>query len=65
MPMSQQDEDILTTPTELAKRLKVSPRTLQDWRSTGRGPKWIRVGKVVRYRARDIQFWLNSQEGQN
>ena len=62
--MSQQDDDTLTTPTELATKVKVSTRTLQDWRSKGVGPKWIKVGKVVRYRASDVAAWLNSREGQ-
>lgn len=62
--MSQQDDDTLTTPAELAMKVKVSTRTLQDWRSKGIGPKWIKTGKVVRYRSSDIAAWLKSQEGQ-
>ena len=56
------DSDVLKTPDELAEQLKVKPRTLLDWRSTGRGPKFIRVGRAVRYRESDIDDWLRSQE---
>jgi excisionase family DNA binding protein len=58
--MARTTED-LKTPLELAERLKIQPRTLQDWRSTGRGPKFVRVGRVIRYRESDIEKWLDQQ----
>lgn len=42
------------TPAELAARLRVSPRTLEGWRSTGRGPAHARIGTLVRYHIDDI-----------
>jgi predicted site-specific integrase-resolvase len=51
----------LRTPLELAERLKIQPRTLQEWRSIGKGPSFLRVGRVIRYRESDIEKWLNQQ----
>ena len=38
------------------------PRTLRQWRYLGRGPKYLKVGATVRYRARDVEAWLRAQE---
>ena len=37
------------TPQELADRWKVTVRTLEKWRVTGRGPNWNKLEGVVRY----------------
>ena len=39
--------------------LKVSARTLQAWRVRGYGPKFIKVGRSVRYRLEDLQTFVN------
>jgi hypothetical protein len=56
--MAQQIE-ILLTPIEAAAILKVKPNTLAKWRVTGEGPPFIRVGRSVRYRARDIACFID------
>ncbi len=58
------DESVLLTEAELADELRVSRRTLQRWRTEGRGPRWIRVGKGPRYRWGDVQAWLEAHAGQ-
>jgi excisionase family DNA binding protein len=45
------------TTEELAERLGVSVTTVRDWRRDGRGPAYIRVGSVIRYRETDIDKW--------
>lgn len=45
------------TPAELAKRLRVSVKTLANWRVTGRGPAFIKVGGFVRYSEFEITRW--------
>ena len=51
-------------PSEAAKRLGVSPRTLASWRSSGRGPGFVRVGgRLVRYRLLDLSAYLDTQSG--
>ena len=44
---------------EAAAFLAVSPRTLQGWRSKGGGPAFIKMGRSVRYRASDLDDFLN------
>ncbi len=39
---------------ELAERWRISPRTLERWRWTGEGPKFLKVGGRVVYRLADI-----------
>jgi hypothetical protein len=45
--------------TEAAQFLRVSTRTLQSWRVSGRGPEFIKVGRVIRYRRQTLEMWLD------
>ena len=47
--------DIHLHQIELARRWKLSPRTLERWRWLGRGPRHIKVGARVLYRVEDIE----------
>ncbi|MCL6424352.1 helix-turn-helix domain-containing protein [Brachybacterium sp. JHP9] len=52
----------LTIDTETAAELiGVAPKTLRSWRSAARGPRFIREGRIVRYREQDIERWLESR----
>jgi predicted DNA-binding transcriptional regulator AlpA len=46
------------TERELAEMGVCSVRTLQLWRLLGRGPRYIKVGRAVRYRFSDVEGWL-------
>ena len=49
----------LLTPEEAAQQLRISPRTLNKWRSVGRGNiNFVKIGRCVRYRASDIQDYI-------
>jgi predicted DNA-binding transcriptional regulator AlpA len=39
----------------------VSRSTLQSWRYAGRGPRFIKLGRLVRYRNADIDSYLAAQ----
>jgi len=53
------DNNKLLVPEEAAEELRVSPRTLAKWRSTGENNiAFVKVGKSVRYRASDIQAYI-------
>ncbi|MBB4667427.1 excisionase family DNA binding protein [Microbacterium marinum] len=52
----------LLTQTELAEYLQVPVRTIEDWRTRDYGPKFLRVGRRVRYRESDVDAWLDAQE---
>lgn len=54
--------DSLITPSTLAERLGTTERSLSEWRITGRGPRFIRVGRSVRYRPEAVDTWLLAQE---
>jgi hypothetical protein len=43
------------TQVELASRWRISPRTLERWRWAGDGPRFIKIGGLVRYRLEDIE----------
>jgi excisionase family DNA binding protein len=47
------------TEREASEYLSVAPRTLQRWRQLGRGPKYVRAGRRVLYRKRDLDDWLD------
>jgi hypothetical protein len=42
---------------ELAGRWSLSPRTLERWRWTGKGPSFLKLGGRVVYRLEDIAAW--------
>ncbi len=44
----------------LAVRLGVSRSTLQSWRYAGRGPRFIKLGRLVRYRNADVDAFLQA-----
>lgn len=54
--------DSLIAAPALAIRLGASERALAEWRITGRGPKFIRVGRRVRYRPEAVDAWLLANE---
>ncbi len=46
---------------EVARWIRVSVATLRYWRSEGKGPRYRKVGQLVRYAPSDVQEWLNSR----
>jgi excisionase family DNA binding protein len=42
------------TDVEVATRLGVSRFTLRSWRIKGHGPKFLKMGRAVRYRPDDV-----------
>lgn len=47
------------TPRELSERWggRINVRTLANWRSSGNGPPFVKIGGAVLYRYRDIEAW--------
>jgi excisionase family DNA binding protein len=52
----------LLTIDEVAAHLRVSRKTLYNWRAIGTGPHGFRVGRTVRYRRESVERWLREQE---
>jgi excisionase family DNA binding protein len=56
----------LFTEAEAADYLDLAPSTLSVWRATKRYPlKYIKVGRLVRYRRSDLEAWLESRTQNN
>ena len=46
----------------LSERYLIPARTAQRWRSSGDGPKWIRLGRRrILYRVSDVEEWLKDR----
>lgn len=50
---------------KLAERWDVSPRTLQQWRWQGRGPRFMKIGGAVIYRLDDVEAYERENLHQN
>jgi len=50
---------------ELAARLGVTPQTIYDLRSQGRGPRGVRVGRQLRFRVSEVDAWLARMEDED
>lgn len=46
------------TPADAAEVLAVPVATLAQWRYRGTGPRYSKIGLVVRYARRDLDAWL-------
>jgi predicted DNA-binding transcriptional regulator AlpA len=59
--MNEQTLETLLDEKELARLLRLSIGTLRYWRSEGKGPRYIKVGQLVRYAPSAVHEWLNSR----
>ena len=50
------------TVTEAADYLRVTKSTLDQWRTAGKGPRFIKAGKRVLYDSRDLDRWLDGNK---
>ena len=49
------------TNTEAAAYLNLSPRTLENWRVLGGGPRFRKFGRRVIYAIDDLELWAVAQ----
>ncbi len=52
----------LLTERELSRKTKLAEVTLRTFRRQGRGPKYLKISKAVRYRVEDVDTWLKRFE---
>lgn len=50
------------TQREVAELLKISERTLEEWRLARSGPPWRKVGARVRYEYGEVVGWFMGQD---
>jgi excisionase family DNA binding protein len=48
------------TEQEVARRLRLSVATLRAWRHRRRGPRYVRLGRAVRYLVSDVDQFVQS-----
>lgn len=54
------DPDALLKEEQAADILNHPVRTLQAWRLRNVGPAYVRTGRSVRYRRRDLTAWIDA-----
>src|SRR5262245_52854226 len=59
-PFPDTASSALLTEVEVSKQLRVSLAALRKWRVEKRGPQFLKLGSLVRYRQQDIDLWLSS-----
>ena len=55
-------EKVCLTPRDTVKALSLGLRTLARLRERGGGPRFIRIGKAVRYPIEDLKEWRGNGE---
>jgi hypothetical protein len=61
MALMPSSEDYWLTRIEVGERLRVPEKTLAQWASQHKGPKYARFGRHCRYRLSDVIAWENAQ----
>ncbi len=51
-------DDELIDQRAMSKMLRITTKTAEAWRSRGCGPRYVKVGSLVRYRKSDIREWI-------
>jgi len=54
------DQAFLNT-RQAAEFLGMQPQTLDAWRCRGCGPRFVKLGRAVRYRRADLDAWVESR----
>lgn len=57
-------EEPLMPPNEVGAQVGKTEAALAQWRYLGIGPKFIKLGRSVRYRRSDVEAWLDGQTRQ-
>ncbi len=47
---------------QVANLYGVTPECMRRWRMTGAGPRFVRLGRAVRYRREAVEAFLTSRE---
>ena len=56
------NSDAILTERQVTAEYNIPTKSLQQHRYRGTGPKYLKLGKSVRYRRRDIRAWLEDNE---
>lgn len=53
----------LLTTKDVARRLNLKAKSVENWRYLGKGPEWVRVEGSVRYPEDRFEAWLAASLG--
>jgi predicted DNA-binding transcriptional regulator AlpA len=53
------EPDRLLKQSDVGEFLSMSPTTLEQWRLKGKGPRWVRIGRSVRYPLSELQNFID------
>ena len=59
------NDDSWHTADTLAAVADLSTNTLMNWRAQGRGPIFVKSGKLIYYRKKDVIQWFESFQPSN
>jgi len=57
---SKQPENDILNEKQVASYLNMSVATVRRWRLFRKVPKFVKIGRSVRYKCIDVEMWLNS-----
>ena len=57
--MTDNATDKLLTRSEVEERFGITKRYLELSASRSEGPRFVRIGRLVRYRVADIRAWID------
>ena len=60
--MTPNTQQRLLNEHEVAHSCSISVLTLRKWRSQKRGPQFVKIGALVRYRPNDVDSWIAAQK---
>ena len=46
---------------QVARTLGIGEATLASWRRRGVGPRWYRIGRLIKYARTDLLEWIEAQ----
>lgn len=59
---AQENPNQLMTEKETASLICYTPRALQNWRLRGGGPKYVKIGRSVRYQRSDVLEFIEERK---
>lgn len=59
-PLTERESEWLT-PEDVGNMLQISAGTIANWRTTKKGPDFVRIGGLVRYKRDAVAAWIEAQ----
>lgn len=60
LPLPDNEETLIPS-RRLPLYIGISAQTLARWRHEGKGPEYVKIGRLVAYKVRELRRWLADQ----